>query len=263
MKKIIFLLIIAILIIPIFNIYFVNAQTLNDESYVTQLRAGGGGSGGGSGGSGGGSSHGHGGRGDSYCDYRYDPLCIINNILSWIMMFVLMFFTTVVLYFKVIRSSINSKRYLRLLSKKDIAWKYKNIEKQAIETFYVVQKAWTNMDMTPAKKYMDKDLYESFKGKLEWMEIGNKRNILKRIRLINLRPVSIHDDEDDDKDLVWFYINGSMVDYMINTETHEKIEGNNIFSMPFVEFWKFTRKGNKWVLSKILQSNEANQIDFE
>lgn len=72
---------------------------------------------------------------------------------------------------------------------------------------------------------MSKDLYESYKGKLEWMEIGNKRNVLKRIRLINLKPVSIHDDENDDKDLVWFYI--------------------------------------KWVLSQILQSNESDKINFQ
>ncbi len=43
-----------------------------------------------------------------------------------------------------------------------------------------------------------------------------------------------------------------MVDYMINTETNEKTEENDIFGMSFVEFWRFTRKGNKWVLSKIL-----------
>lgn len=79
--------------------------------------------------------------------------------------------------------------------------------------------------MEPAKQYMSKDLYESYKGKLEWMEIGNKRNVLKRIRLINLKPVSIHDDENDDKDLVWFYI--------------------------------------KWVLSQILQSNESDKINFQ
>ena len=95
------------------------------------------------------------------------------------------------------------------------------------------------------------------------MEIGNKRNVLKKIRLINLRPISIHDDKNDDKDLVWFYINGSMIDYMIDTRTNENIDGNSSFSKPFVEFWQFTRKGDKWVLSKILQSNESDKIVFQ
>lgn len=243
----------------------VQAMAFNDDVNTVQLRAGGGSSGSGGGGSSSGSSSsgGHGTGGNYYDGYNNIFLSILHEILSFASFFFLLFFATILLYFKVLRSSFNSRRYLRMLSKKDTAWKYRKIEKQAIKTFYAVQKAWTNMNMEPAKEYMDKDLYENFQTKLEWMEVGNKRNILKRIRLINLRPVSVHDDEDDDKDLVWFYINGFMVDYIINTQTNEKIEGNDIFGMPFIEFWKFTRKGDQWVLSKILQSDESDKIVFE
>ena len=80
--------------------------------------------------------------------------------------------------------------------------------------------------------------------------------------LINLKPISIYDDEDDSKDLIWFYIKGKMVDYIINTETNEKIEGND-YSKSFVEFWKFVKKDNKWVLAKILQKDEENLIKFQ
>ena len=41
----------------------------------------------------------------------------------------------------------------------------------------------TNMDMKNAIKYMDDTLYESFNSKLEWMEMGNKRNILNEVNL--------------------------------------------------------------------------------
>ena len=263
MKNIELLFILLILFVSIIDISDVYAKNVNNDSNLVQLRAGGGSSGGGgSGGSGSSGTHGHSSKG-YYCDYDNDIFCAIRDIFSWIFFFCISFFSVVVLYLKVLRSSFNSKRYLRMLSKKNITWKYKDIEKQVIQTFYIVQQAWTNMDMKPAKKYMDEDLYESFRGKLEWMEIGNKRNVLKRIRLISLRPISIHDDEDDTKDLVWFYICGSMVDYIIDTKTNEKIEGNGSFSMPFVEFWQFTRKGNKWVLSKILQSNESDKIIFQ
>ena len=115
-----------------------------------------------------------------------------------------------------------------------------------------------------AREYMDDDLYELFRQKIEWMKIGNKRNILKKIKLINLKPVSVIDDEDDSKDLIWFYIKGSMVDYTINTKTNEIIDGKNtILGIPFVEYWKFVRKDNKWVLSKILQSDEKDKIIFQ
>lgn len=247
------------------DICMVQAKTNSKESSLVQLRAGGGSSGsGGSGGSSGSSGgHGYGGRGSSYSSSGNTFLDILNEFLSLGLFCCILFLTTILFYLKVLRSSFNSRRYLRMLSKQDNAWKYKKIEKQVIKTFYVVQRAWTSGNMESAKEYMDSDLYESFQTKLEWMEVGNKRNVLKRIRLINLRPVSIHDDEDDLKDLIWFYINGFMVDYMINTQTNEKIEGNDIFGMPFIEFWRFTRKGDKWALSKILQSNESDQIIFE
>ena len=53
-----------------------------------------------------------------------------------------------------------------------------------------------------------------------------------------------------------------MVDYIINTETNEKIEGND-YSKSFVEFWKFVKKDEKWVLAKILQKDEENLIKFQ
>lgn len=262
MRKTIVLLTLFILFVFCINTIDVYASSFNNENNVVQLRAGGGGSSGGTGGSFSSGTHGHGSSG-YYCNYNNQFLCAIHNIFSWIVFISISFIGVIVLYVKVLRSSFNSKKYMRMLSKKDIAWKYKDIERQVIQTFYVVQESWSNMDMEPAKQYMSKDLYESYKGKLEWMEIGNKRNVLKRIRLINLKPVSIHGDENDDKDLVWFYINGSMVDYIIDTMTNKSIDGNRFFSKPFIEFWEFTRKGDKWVLSQILQSNESDKINFQ
>ena len=80
---------------------------------------------------------------------------------------------------------------------------------------------------------------KTFKQNLDGMEINNRKNILKKIKLLNVKPVSIHDDEDDSKDLIWFYIKGKMIDYIINTKTQEKINGSTTPSS-FVEFWKFT-----------------------
>ena len=172
----------------------------------------------------------------------------------------IIFASTIILYFKVLRASFNSKRYLRLLDNKDITWKYKTIENRVIETFYVVEEAWTNNDISKAKDYMDKDLYENFKSKLEWMDINNRRNILKKIRLVNLKPVSVYDDKDDNKDLIWFYIKGKMIDYIVDTKTNNIVSGNTK-NKSFVEFWKFVKNDdNNWVLSEILQEDESSKI---
>ena len=54
------------------------------------------------------------------------------------------------------------------------------------------------------------------------MEIRRERNILKNIRLLEIKPVFVHDEEDDTKDFIWFYVKGKMVDYVINMDTLEK-----------------------------------------
>ena len=260
-SKIIVFVIALIFIVPIhLNLAApreVHAKEISSNQ-VTSLRAGGGGSSGGSssGSSSSGSHHSSNTRG-------YGTGGVISNILSAIIMVVLLFIGTIVLYLKVLRSSFNSKRYMRMLDDKDITWNYKNIERQVIDAYYIIQKSWAEGNMQKAKDYMTKELYENFRSKLEWMEVRKRKNILKKIKLRNVKPISIHDDEDDSKDLIWFYIKGNMIDYIINTETKEIVSGTTHHTS-FVEFWKFTRtKNNRWVLSKILQQEEANKITFQ
>lgn len=228
---------------------------------VTSLRAGGGGSSGGS--SSRSSSNGSRSTHTSNTNRRYGILDFLSSMLNAILMIVMICIGSIVLYIKVLHSSFNSKRYMCMLDDKDITWNYKKVEKQVIEAYYTIEEAWAEGNMKKAKKYMSKDLYENFQTKLGWMEINNRKNILKKIKLLNVKPVSIHDDEDDSKDLIWFYIKGKMIDYIINTKTQEKINGSTTPSS-FVEFWKFTKtKNNRWVLSKILQQEEANKITFQ
>ena len=252
MKNVLLLSFILLLVVISCNVITVNAKEVSYNSPITTLRAGGASSGGSHSSSGGSSSSGHYGR-RGYSN----PIV---NIIFYIIFAFALFASAIILYFKVLRASFNSKRYLRLLDNKDITWKYKNIEKRVIETFYIVQEAWTNNDMERARDYIDKDLYESFRIKLEWMDVNNKRNVLKKIRLVNLKPVSVYDDKDDKKDLIWFYIKGKMIDYIIDTKTKSIVSGNTK-NRSFVEFWKFVKNDdNKWVLSEILQEDESKKL---
>ena len=254
--KIVLMILIIISLAVFISPRVVNAENIEDYQTIT-LRAGGGGSSTGSSSSG--SSSGHHTSGAR----SYGTGGVISNILSAILMVILLCIGTIVLYFKVLRSSFNSKRYMRMLDDKDITWNYKKVERQVIDSYYTIQEAWAEGDMRKAKDYMTQELYENFQSKLEWMEVKKRKNVLEKIRLVNVKPVSVHDDPDDNKDLIWFYIKGKMVDYMINTETLEKV-GGSMKATSFVEFWKFTRtKDNRWVLSKILQQEEANKIMFQ
>ena len=62
---------------------------------------------------------------------------------------------------------------------------------------------------------------------------------MRDIRLLSALPVAVHDDENDAIDFVRFYIKGSMVDYVIDTETQQILSGNPA-PAKFVEYRKFT-----------------------
>ena len=93
------------------------------------------------------------------------------------------------------------------------------------------------------------------------MKYKNQRNVLEKISLVSALPVAVYDDSDNSRDYIWFYIKGRMVDYTIDTETQLIVEGSTSPSS-FVEYWKFVRKNDSWVLSNILQKNEEDQIPF-
>lgn len=150
---------------------------------------------------------------------------------------------------------------MKQMMQSDNAWKYQDISVTVTDVFMSVQTAWSNMDMTPAAQYMSNELYDSFQTKLNWMDYRNQRNVLENIRLIKALPVAVHDDADNTRDYIWFYIKGKMVDYTIDTDTQLKVSGSTS-SSSFIEYWQFTRRDDNWVLSKILQKNEADQIPF-
>ena len=229
---------------------------------VVPLRLGGGGSG--SGGSGGGSSGGSGSHsgmvhhGGAY----YGRGSVISDILSSIF-FVFALFGSVIIYrFRISKYARNTRKLMKMLNKKDSAWKFKNIQKRVREIFYALQNAWSNSDLTPTKHYLSDELFESYQTKLLWMKYRKQRNVLKNIKLTEAVPVSLYDSDNDREDYVWFYIKGRMVDYIIDTETNLKISGNTA-TQSFVEYWQFVRNENgAWILNKILQKDEADEIIF-
>lgn len=235
-----------------------------DSGYeILPLRAGGGGSAGGSGGSGGGGGGGSSG-GSGVSGTR--PGRIYGSPFSFLPFLVFLFigaFGGALLYrFRLSKYARNTKRLLLMLEKKDSAWKYKNLQKQIKEIYFKVQKSWSNGSMRPAMAFMSEELYNNHQHQLDLMAKEKKRNVLKRIRLIEAKPVAVHDSEDDALDHVWFYVKGRMVDYIVDTDTGVRIKGSNRAKV-FEEYWQLRRTGKKlWVLHKILQKDQGDMIAF-
>lgn len=231
------------------------------DSPIYLLRAGGGSSGGGGGGGGGGSSGGSTGRTHSSSG-RYGSSGSLGFILP-LGAFILISSSAAIIYrFRLSKYARNTKKLLAMLERRDSAWKYKNIQRQVKTAYFAVQKAWTAMDLSISKAYMSAELMDNFHTKLSWMQYQRRKNVLKKVKLSEAIPVALNDDPDDSKDYVWFYIKGRMVDYTIDTDTGAVVDGSTMADS-FEEYWQFTRVGGGgWVLNKILQKDEADQIPF-
>lgn len=119
------------------------------------------------------------------------------------------------------------------LNKYNSNWELDKINKDIKDAFYIMSKAWTNMDQDIAIEYSTKKLYENQKTKLEWMKIRNERNILKMEKLISAKVIGIEKNNYENVDIIWVYIIGSMIDYI---ERDGRIVGGNKFiSKPYVE----------------------------
>lgn len=241
------------------------AETLDFNASISVLRAGGGENGGGGGSSGGGSNGGSnsggsvGGYGTNSRGNRRTSL--LETILQIVLFPFIFFSSAIVFHFQLSKRSRKAKKLIKHMQKSDHAWKFNNLQKCVEESFYAIQNAWTNLDMLPASQYMSDQLYDRFQTDLNWMKIRHEKNILKNIKLIEALPVAVYDDADDNCDHVWFYISGKMIDYTIDTQTGEKLSGKTA-SSKFVEYWQFIRKDDVWVLNKILQKDESDQIAF-
>ena len=255
MKKIISFILVFILLIISLNVtvFAEDMDTGNNYSAIF-LRAGGGGSGGG--GSGGGGS-----GGSTHNSNPNGRTSLLESIIGTIIFPFVMFFSSITFYIQLTKRSRKSKKLMKKMRQSDNAWKFKDVSLRVEESFFAIQTAWSNMDMSPAAQYMSDELYDSFQTKLNWMAYKNQKNVLEKIQLVQALPVSVHDDADDSRDFIWFYIKGRMVDYIIETDTQMKVSGNTAQSS-FVEYWQFIRKDNNWVLNRILQKNESEQIPF-
>lgn len=254
MKKTIAFIIITLILLSLMTIF---VSAISSPTVNTFLRAGGG-SGGGGGGTGGFGSR----------IFRNifrnntpngSPLDFVFSILIYVFYLLIGVSSAVVFYFNFLKSYIQVRRFIKQTSKSDNAWKYENILSDVKEAYYSVQNAWTNMDMSTAKAYMDETLLVDFQLKLDDMERLKERNVLEKIKLIKAVPVYVYDNENNENDFVWFYIKGSMIDYKINTDTQKRVSGTK-HKLKFVEYWKFVRREDKWVLSKIAQEYQADEV---
>jgi len=159
------------------------------------------------------------------------------------------------------KKSEESKALLARLNAVDSTWDLNKIKKRIEIAFFKIQDAWMQRDQNLAKEYMSERLYHKHKLQTDQMIAANRQNILEGIDLIEAEIVQIADFKDDSQDSIWVYIKGSMIDYIVNSQTREVISGDEVRTSRFKELWKLIRNAdNDWVVDEIDQEADISDV---
>lgn len=231
---------------------------------IAFARPGGGGGGGSSGGGGGGSSSGgssssyHGGS-SRYNRGNDNPIAFILNLGVFA---IISSAGAIILKVRLSKKKVKSVKAIKSLSEKDANWDYRYIKKDIEEAFYKVGVAWMERNQDLAKEYISEKLYNKHRMQNEWMIVRNEKNILKNMKLLGAKPIGVIDKVGTNKDCIWVHIKAKSIDYTINDETNEVIEGSPYKSVYYEEYWKFIKSEYRWILDEIRQIDDVDNVDF-
>ena len=136
-------------------------------------------------------------------------------------------------------------------SHKDTFWNASELKKHAEKTFYEIQDAWENRNMAKVKDAVDENLYVEYTALLAPMIERHEKNILSQIQIDEIRIIGCEDHIDNSKDRYIAYIQGRLLNYVINEDTQEIIKNPSKTLSNFSESYHFVRNNDNWILEKI------------
>jgi hypothetical protein len=144
-----------------------------------------------------------------------------------------------------------SDELLEKVAARDRSWSLATLMPRVRQVFDTVQRAWMHRNQALARDCMSEALYLKHKKLTDEMIRCHERNILRQIKLDELRVVGIEDHEDDARDSFCVYVSGSMIDYTIDDRTEYPIKGSVDDPESFCELWTFVRGPQGWVVDEI------------
>lgn len=136
-------------------------------------------------------------------------------------------------------------------SNKDTFWNTAELKKHAERTFHDIQDAWENKNMDKVKDKIDPKLYSDYSALLTPMIQNREKNILTQIQINETRIIGCEDYIDNSKDRYIGYIQGRLLDYVVNEDTQEVIKNPSKTLSNFSVSYHFVRSDNTWILEKI------------
>lgn len=123
----------------------------------------------------------------------------------------------------------------------------------AMDTFFRIQGAWMNRDLSPVTGYLSDEMRRILQDDVDRLLRERKINRLENIAVRTTDLVEAWQESGQDFITVRFYAN--LLDYTTD-ETGALVEGNRTEPVKFEEYWTFTRPvgTGSWKLSAISQA---------
>lgn len=227
-------------------------------SQLCYARAGGGHGGGGGGHGGSGShfsagGHGYGSTGNTSAGGNNSLGPTELAILTTIGLFVFASsLTGVLLYVRKKRT----RDVLNELSASDPSWDEPGLHRLVEETYYRVQEAWRRRNPDLARHCMSERLYQQHLLLTRDMLGKNHRPIMLAIDCKETAIIQVIDYPDNNRDSFKAHIVGSMIDYVVDEMTKQRVSGSGN-DQTFSEIWVFIRKNDERLLDEIIPKTKT------
>jgi len=124
---------------------------------------------------------------------------------------------------------------------------------QCLDTFFKIQGAWANRDMSTVRGLLTDEMYRILQGDADRLKAEKKIN---RLENIAVRSVDITEAwQESGADYLTVRIYANLLDYNVDETSGQIIQGSKTEPVKFEEYWTFTRPvgNNPWQLSAIQQ----------
>ncbi len=126
------------------------------------------------------------------------------------------------------------------------------------DLFFRIQAGWMNRSMEGIDSLLTVEMSEFFKGEFEKMRQQGRIN---RLENIAVRKVELAEAwQEAGKDYVTVFFTANLLDYTVDDQTGQVVQGDKLNPLKFQEFWTFCRDaggGSRWQLAAINQPGES------
>jgi predicted lipid-binding transport protein (Tim44 family) len=130
-------------------------------------------------------------------------------------------------------------------------------QEQGMDIFFKIQGAWANRDLSLVRPLLSQEMFRILQGEAERLK---EAKMINRLENTAVRSVDITEAwQELGADYITLRIFASMLDYNVDEDSGEVVEGSRSEPVKFDEYWTFGRPAgnNPWQLSAIQQNSET------